>query len=88
MSKSNKYFITGGAGFIGAHIVNYLIDETNANITVYDNFENGRLYAFGERINLELNGTGIWICPKTGDKYTLIKAQMIREKGDYWNNKK
>ena len=50
MSKSNKYFITGGAGFIGAHIVNYLIDETNANITVYDNFENGRLYAFGERI--------------------------------------
>lgn len=51
MKKSKNYFITGGAGFIGAHLVNYLIDNTKSKITVYDNFDNGRLYHFGERIN-------------------------------------
>ena len=44
-----KYFVTGGAGFIGAHIVNYIIDHTDSTVTVYDNFSNGRSYAFGPR---------------------------------------
>ena len=52
-SIKQKYFITGGAGFIGAHITNYLIDNTNSEVTIYDNFENGRLYPIGERIRNE-----------------------------------
>ena len=51
MFDQKKYFITGGAGFIGAHLVNNLLDNTDSEITVYDNFVNGRLYHFGERIN-------------------------------------
>ena len=51
MAEQKKYFITGGAGFIGAHLVNHLLDNTDSKITVYDNFQNGRLYHFGEKVN-------------------------------------
>ena len=51
MTNVKNYFITGGAGFIGAHLVNFLLDNTDSQITVYDNFDNGRYYHFGERIN-------------------------------------
>lgn len=34
-----KYFITGGAGFIGSHLVERLIDE--GEVTVYDNLSSG-----------------------------------------------
>jgi len=45
-----KYFITGGAGFIGAHLTNHLLDEGVTAVTVYDNFRTGRRWAFGDRI--------------------------------------
>ncbi|TRZ41764.1 NAD-dependent epimerase/dehydratase family protein [bacterium] len=45
-----NYFITGGAGFIGAHLVNHLIDETDAFVTVFDNFSTGRRWHFGKRV--------------------------------------
>ncbi|KMY68298.1 hypothetical protein AAU61_00910 [Desulfocarbo indianensis] len=35
-----RYFITGGAGFIGSHMVDALIDQ--GRITVYDNFSSGQ----------------------------------------------
>ena len=31
-----KYFITGGAGFVGSHFVDKLISK-NHNVVVYDN---------------------------------------------------
>jgi len=36
-----KYFITGGAGFIGSHIVDRLISTGNS-VVVYDNFSTGQ----------------------------------------------
>lgn len=39
--KSKKYFITGGSGFIGSHIVDELIKLGN-EVTVYDNFSTGQ----------------------------------------------
>ncbi len=40
-TKSVKYFITGGAGFIGSHLVGRLISEGN-QVTVYDNLVSGQ----------------------------------------------
>jgi UDP-glucose 4-epimerase len=38
-----RFFIVGGAGFIGAHFVDWLLGEgAAAGVTVYDNFSSGR----------------------------------------------
>lgn len=40
-----KYFIAGGAGFIGSHLCRTILkEEPGADITVYDNFSSGKLW--------------------------------------------
>ena len=38
-----KYLIIGGAGFIGSHFVNILLEEKNAKIIIVDNFFLGNI---------------------------------------------
>lgn len=42
MIKNGKILVTGGAGLIGSHIVDQLIDKGAREIVVYDNFVRGR----------------------------------------------
>lgn len=50
----SKFMVTGGAGFIGSHIVELLISEKH-DVLVYDNFSTGRainIQAFADRIEV------------------------------------
>jgi UDP-glucose 4-epimerase len=46
---AKRYFITGGAGFIGAHLTNRLLAAGQA-VTAYDNFCNGQRWHFGDNV--------------------------------------
>ena len=50
-----KYLVTGGAGYIGSHMVNYL-KKNKAEITIIDNLSTGHLYNIKECefINIDL----------------------------------
>ncbi len=37
----SRYFIVGGAGFIGSHFIDRLLDDGD-EVTVFDNFTSGR----------------------------------------------
>src|SRR3954451_20345001 len=44
MNDSNqRIVVTGGAGFIGSHLVDRLLTDTEARVTVVDNLSTGRL---------------------------------------------
>jgi UDP-glucose 4-epimerase len=45
-----RYFVAGGAGFIGSHLVKQLLDEPDSTITIYDNFSSGREWHLGEAL--------------------------------------
>src|SRR5579875_509014 len=41
-TAGRKFFIAGGAGFIGSHVVTRLMEGQAAQVTVYDNLSSGR----------------------------------------------
>ena len=63
--KIMKTFVTGGAGFIGSHIVDRLISEGNT-VTVYDDLSSGKK----EFINHHINN----------DNFAFINADLINQK--------
>src|SRR5215475_15124520 len=41
--RGRRYFVTGGAGFIGSHLADSLLaNEQVSGVTLYDNFSSGR----------------------------------------------
>jgi UDP-glucose 4-epimerase len=52
-----KYFIVGGAGFIGSHLVNKLLQDKSNYVKIYDNFSSGKMFHledFLKNENLEI----------------------------------
>jgi UDP-glucose 4-epimerase len=46
-----RFFITGGAGFLGSNLTNEILDRKLGAVTVYDDFSIGRREHFGDRLN-------------------------------------
>jgi UDP-glucose 4-epimerase len=49
ISDEMRFFITGGAGFLGSNLTNEILDRKLGPVTVYDNFSIGRREHFGAR---------------------------------------
>ena len=74
--KSNAYFITGGAGFIGSHLVERLLSENNSRITVYDNLVSGKRENIAHNLG---NGNFEFIVADLLDYNTLTRAMRGHE---------
>lgn len=66
-----RFFVTGGAGFLGSNLVNTILDRGLGAVTVYDNFLTGRLQHFGKRIE---NHNLTVVTGDVADYETLAKA--------------
>jgi UDP-glucose 4-epimerase len=64
-----KYFVTGGAGFIGSHLVDMLVEK--GDVSVYDNFDLGKREYIKQHINK--NGFKVYQADVL-DFETLFKA--------------
>lgn len=72
--KSKKALVTGGAGFVGSHVVEKLV-ERNAKVTVLDNLQNGdmkNIFHLKGKVNF-IKGD----CTNPKDSYNACKNQDI-----------
>lgn len=52
MNHSQRYFVVGGAGFIGSHFTDRLLaDPMVAAVTLYDNFSSGREWHYQQHLS-------------------------------------
>lgn len=50
--KYQRFFIVGGAGFIGSHIVDYLLKKPQIQkVTIYDSFASGREWHYSHHVS-------------------------------------
>ena len=72
-----KAIVTGGAGFIGSHLVDLLLKE-NINVTVLDNFSTGRSENF-ELLWIKLSEfIGLELTARLNTKPNSSKNKTIR----------
>lgn len=48
----SNFFVAGGAGFIGSHMVQRLLQQPDSRVVVYDNFSSGRAWHLPENSRL------------------------------------
>ncbi len=93
LKKTNLHLVTGGAGFLGSHLIDKLIDLNNEVICI-DNFSSGKLkniQAFLNKDNftlikkdisefIDLKPNFIWhlACPASPSKYILDPIQTAK----------
>ena len=76
------YVVTGGAGFIGSHVVDHLVKNKNNIITVIDNFSTGNLdniHTFKNDINLvkaDISKKGKWMTYCSNADYVFHFAAL------------
>jgi len=77
--KNKNVLVTGGAGFIGSHLVDGLIIEKPAKIVVVDNFFLGRLKNLAEA---KMNFKNLKIINQDATDFEAMKKILPREKID------
>ncbi len=92
-----KYIITGGAGFIGSHLVEHLVKQ-NKKVVVIDNLSTGRLENIREFkkkikfIDSDISKKGKWIKEFKGKYYVFHLAALadivpsIQNPTEYFNS--
>ena len=56
----SRYFVSGGGGFIGSHMVRRLLQAPEASVVVYDNFSSGRS----------------WHLPEDDERLRIVRADL------------